>query len=667
MAAGTSRKISAASARSHTRKSKQKTSLPLPSGLFGKILLVSFIGFLAWAYQATRPPAPKLCGSPDGPPITAPRIKLSDGRYLAYKEHGVPKDKAAYKIVYVHGFDSCRHDAVIANNLSPDVIESLGVYIVSFDRPGYGESDPNPKRTEKGIALDIEELADALGLGSKFYVVGFSMGGQVVWTCLKYIPHRLAGASLIAPVINHWWPNIPANLSKQGFSKHLPQDQWALGVAHYAPWLVHWWETQKYFPALSVSAHSRDILSSHDLELLPKIHPRRVDYMAQVRQQGEFESLHRDLIVGFGTWEFGPTDLKNPFPNGEGSVHLWHGEEDRLVPVAVQRYITQQLPWIHYHELQDGPPITAPRIKLSDGRYLAYKEHGVPKDKATYKIVYVHGYDSCRHDPAIANNLSPDVIESLRVYVVSFDRPGYGESDPNPKRTEKGIALDIEELADALGLGSKFYVVGFSMGGQVVWTCLKYIPHRLAGASLIAPVINHWWPNIPANLSKHGFSKHIPKDQWALGVAHYAPWLIHWWETRKYFPALSVSAHSQDNLSSQDIELLPNIIPRVVDYMAQVRQQGEFESLHRDLIVGFGTWEFGPTDLKNPFPNGEGSVHLWHGEEDCLVPIAVQRYITQQLPWIHYHELQGAGHLFPHAYGMADRIVKSLLIGENSP
>ncbi|XP_019153142.1 PREDICTED: uncharacterized protein LOC109149675 [Ipomoea nil] len=352
MAAGTSRKISAASARSHTRKSKQKTSLPLPSGLFGKILLVSFIGFLAWAYQATRPPAPKLCGSPDGPPITAPRIKLSDGRYLAYKEHGVPKDKAAYKIVYVHGFDSCRHDAVIANNLSPDVIESLRVYIVSFDRPGYGESDPNPKRTEKGIALDIEELADALGLGSKFYVVGFSLGGQVVWTCLKYIPHRLAGASLIAPVINHWWPSIPANLSKQGFSKHLPRDQWALRVAHYAPWLVHWWETQKFFPALSVSAHSRDILSPHDLELLPKIHPRRVDYMAQVRQQGEFESLHRDLIVGFGTWEFGPTDLKNPFPNGEGSVHVWHGEEDRLVPVAVQRYITLQLPWIHYHELQ---------------------------------------------------------------------------------------------------------------------------------------------------------------------------------------------------------------------------------------------------------------------------------------------------------------------------
>ena len=70
------------------------------------------------------------------------------------------------------------------------VVEDLGIYIVSIDRPGYGESDPDPNRTLKSIALDIEELADQLGLGSKFYVVGFSMGGQVVWNCLKYIPRR---------------------------------------------------------------------------------------------------------------------------------------------------------------------------------------------------------------------------------------------------------------------------------------------------------------------------------------------------------------------------------------------------------------------------------------------------------------------------------------------
>lgn len=71
-----------------------------------------------------------------------------------------------------------------------DIIDNLGIYILSFDKSGYGESDPNPNRTPKTIAYDIEELADQLELGSKFYVVGFSMGGQAVWSCLKYIPNR---------------------------------------------------------------------------------------------------------------------------------------------------------------------------------------------------------------------------------------------------------------------------------------------------------------------------------------------------------------------------------------------------------------------------------------------------------------------------------------------
>ncbi|KAL4633197.1 hypothetical protein ACB092_04G104900 [Castanea dentata] len=315
-----------------------------------RAVVLIFVAFLAWAYKATQPPPPKICGSPDGPPVTATRIKLSDGRHLAYKEHGVPKETANYKIVYVHAFDFCRHDAVIAKTLSPEIVEELGIYIVSFDRPGYGESDPNPKRTVKSMALDIEELADQLGLGSKFYVIGFSMGGQVLWSCLKYIPHRLAGAGLLAPVVNYWWPGFPGNLSGEVYNQQLWQDQWTLRAAHYTPWLTYWWNTQKWFPSLSVAARSMDILSPQDKELMAKLSDRE-NYMAQVRQQGEFESLHRDLIVGFSSWEFSPMDLENPFPNNEGSVHLWHGDEDWIVPVTLQRYIAQQLPWIHYHEL----------------------------------------------------------------------------------------------------------------------------------------------------------------------------------------------------------------------------------------------------------------------------------------------------------------------------
>lgn len=96
----------------------------------------------------------------------------------------------------------------------------------------------------------------------------------------------------------------------------------------------------------------------------------------------------------------------------------------------------------------------------------------------------------------------------------------------------------------------------------------------------------------------------------------------------------------------------------------QVKPQGDFESIHRDINIGFGTWEFSPLDLENPFPNNEASVHMWQGDDDNMVPVTLQRYIAQQLPWIRYHEIPGAGHLFPHADGLCDTIVKALLIDE---
>ncbi|KAJ0613125.1 putative alpha/Beta hydrolase [Helianthus annuus] len=96
----------------------------------------------------------------------------------------------------------------------------------------------------------------------------------------------------------------------------------------------------------------------------------------------------------------------------------------------------------------------------------------------------------------------------------------------------------------------------------------------------------------------------------------------------------------------------------------QVRQQGEYESIHRDLNIGFGTWEFDPTEIENPFPENDGSVHIWQGDEDILVPVTLQRYIAQQLPWINYHELTGEGHMFPYAEGNSDAILKALLLGQ---
>lgn len=78
------------------------------SAMFVPIAVAVVLGVLGWAYKAIQPPPPMICGSPDGPPVTSPRVKLSDGRHLAYRETGVSKEEARYKIIVVHGFDSSK-------------------------------------------------------------------------------------------------------------------------------------------------------------------------------------------------------------------------------------------------------------------------------------------------------------------------------------------------------------------------------------------------------------------------------------------------------------------------------------------------------------------------------------------------------------------------------
>ncbi|CAN1134117.1 hypothetical protein LINPERPRIM_LOCUS16290 [Linum perenne] len=340
MTAGVSRKISAASARSHTRRAKHSAGPTLPSGIFPTVLVVILIGVLAWGYQAIQPPPPKICGSTGGPLVTAPRIKLRDGRHLAYQERGVSKDSAKIKVIFIHGLHSCRLNDVIANYTSPELVEELGIYFVSYDRPGYGESDPDPSRSVKSQALDVEELADQLGLGAKFYLIGYSLG---------------------------------AALKKQA-----PCDYWSLSVAHYAPWLTYWWNTQKWFPVFGVISRSPHILSRQDMEIAVKLAAQGVDNIVHTLQQGEYESIHRDLNIGFGTWEFDPMDLENPFWGSEVQVHMWQGDEDYLVPAMLQRYVASRLSWVKYHEVPgsghffpflDGMADTIVKTMLGAGKH----------------------------------------------------------------------------------------------------------------------------------------------------------------------------------------------------------------------------------------------------------------------------------------------------------
>ncbi|KAJ4766740.1 alpha/beta-Hydrolases superfamily protein [Rhynchospora pubera] len=136
--------------------------------------------------------------------------------------------------------------------------------------------------------------------------------------------------------------------------------------------------------------------------------------------------------------------------------------------------------------------------------------------------------------------------------------------------------------------------------------------------------------------------------------------------TQKWFASAAAASRDPGIFSESDLKVLHRLLSSGSFIENKSRQQGIYESIHRDLRVMFGNWEFDPMNITNPFPQNEGSVHLWQGYHDRLVPVQLQRFLSEKLPWIRYHEVPDGGHMFMFADGFTDRIVKMLLIGEET-
>ncbi|XP_062083053.1 uncharacterized protein LOC133789286 isoform X2 [Humulus lupulus] len=320
-----------------------------------------------------------------------------------------------------------------------------------------------------------------------------------------------------------------------------------------------------------------------------------------------------------------------------------------------------QLPPPQGSALPDDPPITSPRIRLKDGRFLAYKEKGVPKNRSTYRIIIVHGFGSSKEMSFLAPQ---ELIEELGIYFLLYDRAGYGESDPNPTHSVKSEALDIQELADQLQIGSKFYVIGVSMGSYPTWSCLKYIPDRLSGVAFIVPVVNYKWPSFPHKLIRDDYRRKVV--QCGLWMANHAPGLLYWLVTQKWLPTTSSVMNKKPVLfNSRDIDALKTTKGFPMLTPEKLQHKGVFDTLREDFVAAYGEWEFDPMELRNPFPDqNQSSVHIWQGYEDKVVPYELQRYVSSKLPWIKYHEVADGGHLIVHYNGLCEAILRALLLGE---
>src|SRR5580693_7584726 len=116
-------------------------------------------------------------------------VRTADGRRLSTQSSGDPDGKPVFVL---HGTPGSR----LGPHPRSSVLHRLGVRLISFDRPGYGESDRMEGRKVADVAADVLAIADDLGLKT-FSVVGRSGGGPHSLACAALLPERVTRAAVL--------------------------------------------------------------------------------------------------------------------------------------------------------------------------------------------------------------------------------------------------------------------------------------------------------------------------------------------------------------------------------------------------------------------------------------------------------------------------------------
>lgn len=118
------------------------------------------------------------------------RVRLPDGRWLGYAEHGDPTGRP---VLVFRGAPASR----LSYWPDPAIAASLAVRLISPDRPGYGLSTFQPGRAMLDWPGDVTAFAAALGL-ERFAVLGVSGGAPYALACAYKIPQRLMGVAVVS-------------------------------------------------------------------------------------------------------------------------------------------------------------------------------------------------------------------------------------------------------------------------------------------------------------------------------------------------------------------------------------------------------------------------------------------------------------------------------------
>ena len=239
-------------------------------------------------------------------------VELSPGTILHVRDEG---PRSGFPVVLVHGSNASLH------TWEPWVqrLTAKGHRVVTLDLPAHGLSGPTPQGdyTNAAYVGIVEQLVDRLGL-TRFALGGNSMGGGVAWRYAVRHPDRLAALILVdatgQPAPKGSSPPLGFRLARVPIARDLLATVTPRGLID-----------KSFKQSISNQAIATPAMVDRYWELLLYPGNRR----ATVQRFGQYQG--DDGAAGKLKALTVPTLL------------LW-GREDRLIPVSVAAWFSQQLP-----------------------------------------------------------------------------------------------------------------------------------------------------------------------------------------------------------------------------------------------------------------------------------------------------------------------------------
>jgi pimeloyl-ACP methyl ester carboxylesterase len=260
--------------------------------------------------------------------ILSYQVETLDGRQLSTQVFGDPEGKPVFLL---HGTPGSR----LGPHPRGAVLHRLGVQLIAFDRPGYGDSDRFEGRRVADAVTDVVAIADAYGL-DKFAVVGRSGGGPHALACAALLPDRLTRAAVLVGIAPRGADGLDwyDGMTQSNVLEHTAAANGYEGLA-----------AMTEAAADAVRADPSSLLASLLMEMPdpdrrvvadPGIRAMLLETYAEALRTSAHGWID-DALAFYSPWGFDPATVTVP-------VLLWHGAIDNLSPVSHAMWLADRIP-----------------------------------------------------------------------------------------------------------------------------------------------------------------------------------------------------------------------------------------------------------------------------------------------------------------------------------